>query len=56
MQKLKDNDKEIDAGIDAIAASMDRLANVAGQMKDEVSRIGHTFCFITCHDFHEFYL
>jgi hypothetical protein len=35
LQKLQDNDAEIDAGIGAIDASLGRLGNIAGQMKDE---------------------
>jgi hypothetical protein len=38
LAKLKDADAEIDAGIDAISKTIDNLNNIAGQMKDEVSR------------------
>lgn len=37
LAKLKDEDAEIDAGIDAISKTIDNLNNIAGQMKDEVS-------------------
>lgn len=35
MARGKETDKEIDQGIEEISASIDRLGNIAGQMKDE---------------------
>ncbi len=39
LAKLKDEDAEIDAGIDAISKTIDNLNNIAGQMRDEVRNI-----------------
>ena len=39
LSKLKETDTEIDAGIDAISRTIDNLNNIAGQMKDEVSKL-----------------
>lgn len=35
LQRLKDNDAEIDAGIDAISKTIDNLGNIAQTMKEE---------------------
>lgn len=35
LARVKETDKEIDQGIEEISASIDRLGNIAGQMKDE---------------------
>ena len=36
MQRLKEKDQEIDAGIDAISRGIDNLASLSNAMKDEV--------------------
>ena len=36
LRNLQDNDKEIDAGIDAISSAVDRLGNLASNIKQEV--------------------
>ncbi len=37
LSKLKENDAEIDAGIDAIGRTIDSLTSIASTMKEEVS-------------------
>jgi methyl coenzyme M reductase gamma subunit len=36
LQKLRDKDAEIDAGIDQISRTIDNLTNIGAAMKDEV--------------------
>lgn len=43
LQRLKDNDAEIDAGIDAISKTIDNLSSIANTMKDEVC--GELHCY-----------
>lgn len=43
LAKLREQDAEIDAGIDQISRTIDNLTNIAGAMKDEVSIISITY-------------
>ena len=36
MQRLKEKDAQIDAGIDAISRTIDNLSSISNAMKDEV--------------------
>lgn len=36
LARVKETDAEIDAGIDAISRTMDNIANLSSQMRDEV--------------------
>jgi len=36
MQRLKEKDAQIDAGIDAISRTIDNLSSISSAMKDEV--------------------
>lgn len=50
LARVKETDAEIDAGIDAISRTMDNIANLSSQMRDEVRcrQCLHPYCFSCC--------
>ena len=46
MQRLKEKDAQIDAGIDAISRTIDNLSSISNAMKDEVRTL--MCCVLRC--------